>query len=192
VEGASLDHLTRPISFTKAWLSRIIPHKPDGGNGSRFWNVCFKHTPDNGQCLTEYLLYCVKLYPPHLCSAVGIAQSVFQQALGWTAQVQFSAVQDFSLLHSVQTNSGAHPASYPMGTRGSFPQRGTRQGRVADHSPPCSAEVKKGGAIPPFPPHLHGIVLNSLRTGTTLPSYLIFVRFEVKNNWNWSEVCKCS
>jgi hypothetical protein len=28
--------------------------------------------------------------------------------------------QDFSLLHVVQTGSGAHPASYPMGTGGSF------------------------------------------------------------------------
>jgi hypothetical protein len=27
----------------------------------------------------------------------------------------------FSLHHSVQNGSGAHPASYPMGTRGSFP-----------------------------------------------------------------------
>jgi hypothetical protein len=31
---------------------------------------------------------------------------------------------------------GSDPASYPMGTRGSFP------GREADHSPPSSAEVK--------------------------------------------------
>jgi hypothetical protein len=30
-------------------------------------------------------------------------------------------VKDVSLLHSVQADSGAHPASYPMGTGGSFP-----------------------------------------------------------------------
>jgi hypothetical protein len=29
--------------------------------------------------------------------------------------------QEFSLLHIVQTGSGAHPASYPMGSGGSFP-----------------------------------------------------------------------
>jgi hypothetical protein len=29
-------------------------------------------------------------------------------------------VKIFSLLHSVQTSSGAHPASHPMGTEGSF------------------------------------------------------------------------
>jgi hypothetical protein len=28
---------------------------------------------------------------------------------------------NFSLLHRVQNGSGAHPVSYPMGTRGSFP-----------------------------------------------------------------------
>jgi hypothetical protein len=28
---------------------------------------------------------------------------------------------NFSLHHRFQTGSGAHPASYPMGTRGSFP-----------------------------------------------------------------------
>jgi hypothetical protein len=43
----------------------------------------------------------------------------------------------FSLHHRVQTGSGAHPASYPMGTRGPFP------GGKADHSPPSSAEVKE-------------------------------------------------
>jgi hypothetical protein len=41
---------------------------------------------------------------------------------GWMARVQFLAgVRDFSLLHSIQTDSGAHPAFYPMGTGGSFP-----------------------------------------------------------------------
>jgi hypothetical protein len=28
---------------------------------------------------------------------------------------------DFSLLHNVQTGSGAHPASYPVGTAAYFP-----------------------------------------------------------------------
>jgi hypothetical protein len=57
--------------------------------------------------------------------------------------------QDFSLPHSVQTGSGAHPASYSIGTGGSFPGR-KRQGREADHPPPSSAEVKNGSAIPPL------------------------------------------
>jgi hypothetical protein len=43
---------------------------------------------------------------------------------------------NFFLHHRVQNSSGAHSASYPMGTGGSFP------GGKADHSPPSSAEVK--------------------------------------------------
>jgi hypothetical protein len=81
---------------------------------------------------------------------VRIAQSVKRRATGWTAPVRFPAVQDFSLLHSVQAGSGAHTASYPMGIGGSF-TGGKRQGREADRSPPSSAEVKNGGAIPPLP-----------------------------------------
>jgi hypothetical protein len=47
---------------------------------------------------------------------------------------------NFPLCHRVQTGSGAHPASYPVGTRGSFPS-GKWPGCEADHSPPSSAEV---------------------------------------------------
>jgi hypothetical protein len=42
----------------------------------------------------------------------------------------------------VQIGSGAHPASCPIGTGGSFPGGKARPGRDADHSPPSSAEVK--------------------------------------------------
>jgi hypothetical protein len=47
---------------------------------------------------------------------------------------------NFPLHHRVQTGSGAHPVSYPMGTVGSFPGV-KRAGREADHSPPYSADV---------------------------------------------------
>jgi hypothetical protein len=46
---------------------------------------------------------------------------------------------DISSSPCVQTGSGAHPASYPMGTGGSFPGG---KARPADHSPPSTAEVK--------------------------------------------------
>jgi hypothetical protein len=39
------------------------------------------------------------------------------------SRVRFSAgAGNFSLQHRVQNGSRAHPASYPMGTRGSFPE----------------------------------------------------------------------
>jgi hypothetical protein len=58
--------------------------------------------------------------------------------------VQFPAgANNFSLRHHrVQTGSGAHPTSYPMGNGGSFPGV-MRLGREADYSPPSNAEVKE-------------------------------------------------
>jgi len=44
-----------------------------------------------------------------------------------------------------ETGSGAHPASYPMGT-GVFIPGIKRPGREDDHSPPSSAEVKNEGS----------------------------------------------
>jgi hypothetical protein len=51
-------------------------------------------------------------------------------------------VEDFSFNLCIQTGSGAHPASYPMGTGRPFPRGKARPGCDADHSPPSSAEVK--------------------------------------------------
>jgi hypothetical protein len=59
-------------------------------------------------------------------------------------QFRFLPGLDFSLFHSVHTGSGAHLASYPKGIGGTF------LGGKADLSPPSSAQVKNGGAIPPF------------------------------------------
>jgi hypothetical protein len=50
--------------------------------------------------------------------------------------------QEFSLLHVVQTGSGAHPISYTMGTMALSPGV-KRPGREADRSPPTSADVMK-------------------------------------------------
>jgi hypothetical protein len=49
---------------------------------------------------------------------------------------------NFSLRHRVQTDSGVHPATYPVDTGGSSPGV-KRPGREADHSSPSSAEVKE-------------------------------------------------
>jgi hypothetical protein len=42
-----------------------------------------------------------------------------------------------------------------------------RLGRGAVRSPPSSAEVKNGGANPPHPIRLHGVVMNELSSETT-------------------------
>jgi hypothetical protein len=61
------------------------------------------------------------------------------------------------LCHHVQTISGAHPASYLMGTGGFFPLGVKELGHEVYHSPLSSAEVKNAlsyGAIPPFPQYI--------------------------------------
>jgi hypothetical protein len=79
-----------------------------------------------------------------------LAQSLYWWAMGWMPGVRIPAgARDLSLLDSVWTSSGACPASYPMITRGTFPEV-KQPRREADHSPPSSAEVKTGGAIPPL------------------------------------------
>jgi hypothetical protein len=63
--------------------------------------------------------------------------------MDWTTGVRsLTETEDFSSSLCVQTGSGAHPASCPMGTGGPFLEGKARPGRDADHSPPSSAEVK--------------------------------------------------
>jgi hypothetical protein len=67
---------------------------------------------------------------------------------------------NFSPHNRVQTGCGAHPASCPVGTKGSFPGV-KRPGREADKSPPCSAEVKNVWSYTSTPPvRLHSMVLS--------------------------------
>jgi hypothetical protein len=95
--------------------------------------------------------FCKGVHSPPLalsvlsCRAV-ITQWVYRWATGWTIgflKIRFSAgAGNFSLHHCVQNCSGAHPTSYPVGTRGSFPGC-KRPGREADRSFPCNTEVKE-------------------------------------------------
>jgi hypothetical protein len=61
----------------------------------------------------------------------------------WAIEVRSLAeARDFSSSLCVQTGSGAHPASCPVGSGVPFPGGKVWLGRDADHSPPSSAEVK--------------------------------------------------
>jgi hypothetical protein len=60
----------------------------------------------------------------------------------WGSRVRFPVgAGNFSLHHRVQNGSGAHPASYPMGTEAHIPGV-KRPDREAHQSIPSSAEVK--------------------------------------------------
>jgi hypothetical protein len=64
-----------------------------------------------------------------------------------------------------------------------------RPGREAVHSPPTSAEVKKILIYKSTPTRLHGVVLNSLSTGKTLPLPLpyTYVRSDWRGIQQWAE-----
>jgi hypothetical protein len=80
--------------------------------------------------------------------SVGIAVGCWLDGRG--VGVLFPAgAGDICLLHSIQAGSGALTASYPVGTGSHFLEEKRFVGE-ADHSPPSGAEVKYGGAVPPF------------------------------------------
>jgi hypothetical protein len=70
---------------------------------------------------------------------VEIAQSVQRRA---TARVRFLVVQNFSLLHSLNTDSGGPPSLLSSGLEGVLSLGLKRQGREADHSHPSSQGQK--------------------------------------------------
>jgi hypothetical protein len=79
-------------------------------------------------------------------------------------------------LHVVQTSSGTHSASYPMGTGGSF---SGRKATGALSRPLTFNKCRSQEYVDlyvHFPTRLHGVVLNQLRTGTTLP-YCYYILF---------------
>jgi hypothetical protein len=78
---------------------------------------------------------------------------VFSLGVGWAAGVRFLVeARDFSPLHSAETGSGDHPTFWSIGMDVFAGGGGVKPpGREADHTPPASAEVKHGGAIPPLP-----------------------------------------
>jgi hypothetical protein len=91
-------------------------------------------------------------------SSVGIA-------LGYGLDDQGSGIRfpagagKFSLHHRVQNGTGAHPASYPMGTRGSFPGGKAAEARNSPlHLVPRSKNEWSYIATPPI--RLHGVVLS--------------------------------
>jgi hypothetical protein len=94
---------------------------------------------------------------------------------GWSVVRVPAGAGNFPLHHHVQTGSGAHPVSYPMGTRGSFPV-GERPRREADHAPPSSVEVKNAWSYTSTPPIrvLMKWCLAIKSTGTTLPVPLLY------------------
>jgi hypothetical protein len=97
----------------------------------------------------SYHVSCNLFQPGTMRTETFIFGSTILLTMGWTALVRFPAGQDFPPIHRVQTGSGAHPPSYVIGIEGDSPWV-KQLGREADHSPPCSADVKNGAAKSPL------------------------------------------
>jgi hypothetical protein len=85
-------------------------------------------------------LFCIWILPRSRGSSGSIVSDygLDDRAIGVRS---LAGAKDFSSSLCVQTGSGAHPASCPMGTGGPFPGGKARPGRDAGHSPLSSAEV---------------------------------------------------
>jgi hypothetical protein len=105
----NLNSLFRIMGHAVALLVGALCYKPEGSGFDSPLSLDF-----------TLLLYNQIRTPSTHIWGIGIAQSVQRRAMGWTAGVRFPAEAINYLLHSVQTGSEAHPASYTMGIGGSF------------------------------------------------------------------------
>jgi hypothetical protein len=116
---------------------------------------------------------------------------------GWSGFRVPAGAGNFSLHHRVQTGSGAHPASYPMSTRGCYPEVKWRE-READHSPPPSSEVKKAWGYTSTPPiRIWSVNAQDSNNRDGKGKVLIHevqharVYLKVSGLAAWSDNCKC-
>jgi hypothetical protein len=112
--------------------------------------------------------------------------------MGWTIKgPEFESRwgQEFSLFDVAHTGSGAHPASYPKGTGGSFPG-GKATGVWSCSHLPLVPRSRKHRSIHSLSLRLHGVVINyELSTRVTLPFY--FLTDKCYSVYAWSKNYDC-
>jgi hypothetical protein len=87
----------------------------------------------------------------------GVAQSVVSDYRLDNQGSIHNRGKSFSFSLCVQTSSEAHPASYPIGTMGTFPGCKAQLERDADHSPHLVPRSRMSRSYTSYPPcHLHG------------------------------------
>jgi hypothetical protein len=107
------------------------------------------------------------------------------------SRVRFPAVAgNFSLHHRVQNGSGAHPASCPTGTGGSFPGGIAAGGVKLTTHLRLVPRSRMSGAIPPFPQYVFMACLVKHRYNFTFTFYLklykVYQKWEIRLGWtNW-------
>jgi hypothetical protein len=98
---------------------------------------------DKAHCVRLLLLLSITCFHLH-----GVRNKNYESNIISPGLSCFLSYEDFSLLHSVQTDPGAHRVSCPMFIGGSFPG-GIVVVRETGHSPPSSVEVKNDKAKSP-------------------------------------------
>jgi hypothetical protein len=129
--------------FLLNMLVRLSPVSLTDFNGVRHGRLVLEYW-------TNYELYPYLIRKATLCFVyialifMNIAQSIQCLTTDWTARVRSpTEAENFSSNLCVQMGLGSHPASYTVGTGGSFPGGQAQPGRDAVNSPLSSAEVKK-------------------------------------------------
>jgi hypothetical protein len=89
---------------------------------------------------------------------VGVAHSVQCLTTNWMTGVRSpTEAEDFLSSLCIQTGSGAHPASRPVGTEGSFSRGKARLQCDADHSPHLVPRLSMSRSTASLHMRLHGM-----------------------------------
>jgi hypothetical protein len=117
-------------------------HVKPGGKRSQISTWLWKIITRETQCIYGVSLNCLlQLQQCIIVHFFPLCPSMSYSRYHNSCHVNGKSEMGARFFASVQTDPGAHPASYTMGT-GSFPGV-KRPGRGADHPPPTSAEVKE-------------------------------------------------
>jgi hypothetical protein len=122
--------LVQPILKVVFWAVSILPVNEEEEYFSRYTDARTVMTCAAVQALNKLAVY---LSPEELLPFL-VCCITFKFLYLWKQK-------NFSMSCIIQTSCEAHPASYPVGTQGSF-SRVKWLGNGAHHSPPSSAEVK--------------------------------------------------
>jgi hypothetical protein len=174
MSSCSTEDCCTAYCLCNAWTERILPtemNRPSEPQHERCapgseYNIIYFYVEKHNHSLNHYFSYQL-WYISLILSSVNYKgqcfynnrDSSFGVALRYGLDDRGSRVRlpegagNFSLHHRVQNGSGAHPASYQIGTGGFFPGV-KRPGRESDHSPPSTAEVKNAWSYASTPQYV--------------------------------------
>jgi hypothetical protein len=151
-EGAAAGTRSDSRGIPSPLHPRDFPQQPPPhGNSGIPWNIRKLHK-FIWVFITWMNYYCVR------DSTVGIALGYGRDDRG--SRVRFPAGTGNSLYHRVQDGSGAHLVSYPVGTRGSFPEGKAAGAWIWTHLHLVPISKYELSYTSTLPIRLHGVVLS--------------------------------